>query len=193
MDEGPFRMPRQADRNPASRPEPVSQPIPEPEPVVTKEEPRTVHRPTAAHRQREDNNPLKRFIVPIIAVVVIVVVVIAWLLFASTQKQDTETGIDSSKYQAVFFVNDNVYFGKLQDFNTQYYKMTNVFYPQTQNSATTESSKQQSSNQSNITLLKLGDAIHGPEDAMMIAKDQVLFYQNLKPDSKVSKVIDGQK
>jgi hypothetical protein len=103
--------------------------------------------------------------------------------------------IDGSKYQAVFFANGNVYFGKLEDFNDKYYKMTKVYYPQAQQNATeTDSNKQQTvSNQNNITLLKLSDAIHGPDDAMMITKDQVLFYQDLRSDSKVSKLIDNQK
>lgn len=152
-----------------------------------------MHRPTASHRfAKDEEKSLKRFIVPVaIAVVAIILFVVGVLLWPKSQN----TAIDAGKYQAVFFTNDNVYFGKLEDFNDKYYKMTKVYYPQAQqNATTTDADKQQTvSNQNNITLLKLSDAIHGPEDSMMIAKDQVLFYQNLKADSKVSKLIDNQK
>lgn len=197
MDEGPFRMPRPADRSATNRPEPshrpsTAPPPEEPQPVV-KEEPKPVHRPTASHRfAKDEEKSLKRFIVPVaIAVVAIILFVVGVLLWPKSQN----TAIDAGKYQAVFFTNDNVYFGKLEDFNDKYYKMTKVYYPQAQqNATTTDADKQQTvSNQNNITLLKLSDAIHGPEDSMMIAKDQVLFYQNLKADSKVSKLIDNQK
>jgi ABC-type Zn uptake system ZnuABC Zn-binding protein ZnuA len=40
-----------------------------------------------------------------------------------------------------------------------------------------------------VQLIKLGSEVHGPEDAMMIAKAQVLFYENLKPDGKVAQSI----
>ena len=42
---------------------------------------------------------------------------------------------------------------------------------------------------SNVQLIKLGNEIHGPEDNMIIARDQVLFFENLKNDGKVSATI----
>lgn len=189
MDEGPFRMPRSAEGNATNKPEPTPEPVEAPKPV--REEPKPVHRATASPNRHQGEGSFKRFILPIAAVlIVIILAVVGWVLLSSSKSAGT--GIDSSKYQAVFFVNDNVYFGKLQDFNDEYYKMTKVYYPQTQQSDT-DGKQQATTNQNNITLLKLSDAIHGPDDSMMIAKDQVLFYQNLKSDSKVSKLIDGQK
>ena len=40
---------------------------------------------------------------------------------------------------------------------------------------------------------KLGQEIHGPEDEMIISKDHVLFYENLKSDGKVSQSIEQYK
>ncbi len=42
-------------------------------------------------------------------------------------------------------------------------------------------------------LIKLGEEVHGPEDAMIINRDQVLFYENLKPGGKVSQLIQNYK
>lgn len=43
--------------------------------------------------------------------------------------------------------------------------------------------------QRNVQLIKLGQEVHGPEDEMILSKDQVLFIENLKPDGKVAKTI----
>lgn len=44
-----------------------------------------------------------------------------------------------------------------------------------------------------MQLIKLGDEIHGPEDEMILSKDQVLFYENLKTDGKVAQSIEKYK
>jgi len=102
------------------------------------------------------------------------------------------TGIDGGKYQAVFFANGQVYFGKLQVFNGGYLKLTDIYYLQSQSSGDSSNPQATSKDQaagSNVQLIKLGDEIHGPEDEMIISKDQVLFYENLKADGKVAQSI----
>jgi hypothetical protein len=47
--------------------------------------------------------------------------------------------------------------------------------------------------QSQIQLVKLGSEIHGPTSDMKINRDQILFIENLKPDSQVLKAILDQK
>ena len=42
---------------------------------------------------------------------------------------------------------------------------------------------------SNISLVKLGNEIHGPEDAMYINKSSVMFWENLKSSGQVVKAI----
>ena len=101
------------------------------------------------------------------------------------------TAIDGSKYQAVFFTNGQVYFGKLQAGRDGYMKLTDIYYLQSQSSKEEGSGNPQetATDQNNVQLIKLGDEIHGPEDEMIISKDQVLFYENLKPDGKVAQSI----
>ena len=76
-------------------------------------------------------------------------------------------------------------------------KMTDIFYLQNQGStnARADSSNPQeaSSDQNNVQLVKLGKEIHGPEDEMIISRDQVLFYENLKTDGKVAQSIEKYK
>lgn len=105
-------------------------------------------------------------------------------------RSSTAATIDSGKYQAVFFTNGQVYFGKLKQVNANYFKLTDVFYIQAQEAdaaASNSENPQQTSNEStDIRLIKLGSEVHGPDDAMIISKDQVLFFENLKKDGKVS-------
>jgi hypothetical protein len=110
------------------------------------------------------------------------------LLAGGTWLYKTTVGstIDSGKYQAVFLTNGQVYFGKLHRVG-EYYKLSNVFYLQaTQSSTDTSSNPQQAAAaNSGVQLIKLGNEVHGPEDSMVIEKNQVLFFENLKNDGKV--------
>lgn len=193
MDGGPFRSQRPADRATTSRAESTRRQPEEPEPV--KEVPaKIVHRTPASHRAPKEENSLKRFLLPVIAIIIVVIISIAgWFAWSNTRT--VGTAIDDRKYQAVFFTNGQVYFGKLQVFNNEYLKLTDIYYLQTQTGAEGDSENPQetTSDQNNVQLIKLGDEIHGPEDEMIISKDQVLFYENLKPDGKVAQSIDKYK
>lgn len=124
-------------------------------------------------------------------ITIVVGALIALLLVAGLfwffGRSSTAATIDSSKYQAVFFTNGQVYFGKLGQVNDEYFKLTDVFYIQAAANTTDSKNPQDSASQSSdVQLIKLGSEVHGPDDAMIISKDQVLFFENLKKDGKVS-------
>lgn len=152
-----------------------------------------MHRTSPSHHGIKSEKSNKRFILPaVIAVVVIVVLVGGW--FGWQRMQSGATGIDGGKYQAVFFTNGQVYFGKLHTFNNDYMKLTDIYYLQTQTTDTADSKdsnnpQKTTNDNSDVKLIKLGNEIHGPEDEMIIAKSQVLFYENLKSDGSVAKSI----
>jgi hypothetical protein len=194
MESGPFRAPQPVERRVASREAAPVRVAEEPEPV------KEVPAPTRASYRAEppeeapekQRRPRRRLFLPLIIIVAIIVIAVGGYL-AYNKIQNSATGINTSEYQAVFFTNGQVYFGKLQSFNNQYLKLTDIFYLQAQSSSTsTDSTNPQStsSDQSNnVQLIKLGNEVHGPEDEMVIARDQVLFYENLKPDGKVAQSI----
>ncbi len=191
MDEGPFRMsPRSTDREVANRPEPSRRTSAE-EPQPVKEESKPVHRTSTSHHSSiKSERSNKRLIIAIVVAVVIVIAVVGgW--FGWQRLQNGATGIDGGKYQAVFFTNGQVYFGKLHTFNNDYMKLTDIYYLQTQTTDTSDSNNPQktANDNSDVKLIKLGNEIHGPEDEMIIAKSQVLFYENLKSDGSVAKSI----
>lgn len=108
------------------------------------------------------------------------------LLWLFGAKSSNEYGqVNQNEYQAVFLSNGQVYFGKLVTLNNTYAKITHIFYLQVNQNVQSSSSKSQSP----PTLVKLGNELHGPEDAMMINRSQILFWENLKPSGQVSEKI----
>jgi hypothetical protein len=197
MDGGPFRVPQPADnRRVASRSEPASRPPEEPQQPIIKEEAKTVYRSEEPRRTVKEKKGLKKILLPIIVVIVILIVgFVGWTVWSNSHKSGA-TAINTSEYQAVFFTNGQVYFGKLSAFNNDSMKLNDIYYLQTQSSAGTGSNNPQttsSDTSSSVQLVKLGSEVHGPEDEMILSKDQVLFYENLKPDGKVAQSIADYK
>jgi len=95
--------------------------------------------------------------------------------------------IDSSKYQAVFLTNGQVYFGKLHDYYTDRPYVTEVYYiqaPSDGNTASTDTNQQ---------LVKLGSEVHAPHDTLILNKPSILFVENLTDDGKVAQLIEQSK
>ena len=193
MDRGPYRAPQHTNRVPASRPAQTRSE--ESQPSASAPSPT---RPSATHHTAKKSDKPKSRVLLIVAIIVGVLVVAAGGWFFGTKQTGTGApGIDSSKYQAVFFTNGQVYFGKLQSVSNGYLKLTDIFYLQTKNDEGEADSKNPqkatSDQSSDVQLIKLGNEVHGPEDEMIISKDQVLFYENLKKDGKVSQTIEQSK
>jgi hypothetical protein len=189
MDGGPFRAQQPADRRVISRPE-RRQPD---EPQSVKTEPPVARRQTPVSHPAAERKSFKRFLLPMGVGLLAILSIVCWFVWSGMQ--NAGTAIDASKYQAVFFTNGQVYFGKLKPFNNEYMQLTDIYYLQTQTSEKTDSKnpQQTSTDQNDVQLIKLGDEIHGPEDKMTLSKEQVLFYENLKADSKVAQSIEKHK
>lgn len=193
-EEGPFRMPRSAGGG-TNRPE-------QDEPQVHEEPVKPVrHHAVSHHHVSEVAQPSpQRFVLPAVAaaVVVVVLLIIAWFAWWSP-RDNTAAAINTKEYQALFLTNGQVYFGKLQAFNGGYFKLTDVFYLQSNTTDTsTDSKNPQQTNGSNtsnsVTITHLGsDQIHDPEDEMVVNKDEVLFFENIKSNGKVAQAIQSYK
>lgn len=133
--------------------------------------------------------------------VLVVLLIIASVVFIANMtlqlmgKNSTDFGsakVGKNAYQAVFLTNGQVYFGKLDDVNSEYIKLTDIYYLQV--TQTNEDGIQPADDQKQpqISLAKLGKELHGPEDVMYISRDQVLFWENLKDkeNSQVTNAIE---
>lgn len=113
--------------------------------------------------------------------------------FVSNHTEKSATGIDKNKYQAVFLSNGQHYFGKLERMNDDYFVLNDVYYLE-QKSGSSETATTTAQNTTEVELRKLGEKeVHGPEDTMIISKQQVLLYENLTDKSQVVKSIDQHK
>ena len=105
-----------------------------------------------------------------------------------------DSSIKSKEYQALFLTNGQVYFGKLTHVDSGYVKLTDIYYLQVQQTVQPSSgSSSSSSNNQQVSLAKLGGELHGPEDTMYVSRQQVLFWENLKTDGKVTQAIQNYK
>lgn len=125
--------------------------------------------------------------------VIIIVVVLAGvgLIFKDRIKSGLEGKTPAvSGYQAVFLSNGQVYFGKLSDANDTYVTLKDIYYLQVvQQQQQLQGQQAAPGQQPQVSLVKLGNELHGPADIMKINRSQVLFYEDLKSDSQVVRAI----
>lgn len=124
-----------------------------------------------------------------IAAIVAFIVIIVALMGLFFYRFSTNSAIDGGKYQVVFLTDNQFYFGKLHTLNGDFMKLTDIYYIQTESTDSTNPQKTTSQDVTNLKLVKLGNEIHGPSDEMVISKDKILYFENLKNDGKVVKSI----
>lgn len=123
------------------------------------------------------------------SVTVLVLAVVALLAFSGPKAE--KRYVDSNKLQAVFLNGGQVYFGNIKDLNGQYLSMSNIYYLRVNQQVQPNQSNSSSSN--DISLVKLGCELHGPQDNMVINREQVIFWENLKDDGQVAKAVANYK
>jgi hypothetical protein len=150
-----------------------------------------VREPQMANRH---NGGRRRMWVTIGILVIVALIIAAVIVMWFSRPAGGDSAIQRDKYQAVFLTNGQVYFGKLSGASGDSMQLTDVYYLQVQQDVQGESGDQAQAeenkdDQSQVSLAKLGSELHGPEDAMQINREQVLFWENLTDDSKVVSAI----
>jgi len=118
---------------------------------------------------------------------ILVVALLAYLAFGGNGGGQSKN-IDKSKLQAVFLNGGQVYFGKIQSLNEKYLTMSDIYYLRV-NQQVQPNQEQAQTSANDISLVKLGCELHGPQDKMVINNDQVIFWENLKDDGQVAKAV----
>ncbi|MEK7653292.1 MAG: hypothetical protein AAB358_02345 [Patescibacteria group bacterium] len=102
--------------------------------------------------------------------------------------------LGAKSWQAVFLTNGQVYFGKIIKETPSKLVLVDIYYLQVVNKPLQTSDQSQNANtnqsQQDLSLIKLGNEIHGPADEMVINRDQVLLTEKLRNDSKVVQSIN---
>ena len=118
----------------------------------------------------------------VIALVVLWHLGVAFKVLPST----TFPAVDQNVKQAVFLSNGQVYFGNLSEANRKYLMLENIYYLRVSQQLQPPSQEPQTQ----INLVKLGNELHAPEDTMYIPKGQIVFWENMRPDSPIVQVIE---
>jgi len=132
----------------------------------------------------------------LLIVVVVVVAVAGFLVFkmpVTSTGGATTMSPSSDGYQAVFLVNNQVYFGKLAGQNSQFPVLKDIYYLQVNQPVQPLVKGQAVPSNPEINLVKLGGELHGPTDEMRINRDQVLLIEDLRADSNLVKAIENYK
>jgi hypothetical protein len=141
--------------------------------------------------------------VAILVVIIIAAAVLFYLdasgkvnLFGGKQANPT-INFDSGNWKAVFLTNGQVYFGHLENKDSAYPVLKDIYYLQVQKApiqpaqaATNEQGVNAAETQDQLILVKFGTELHKPLDEMVINKDHIMFFEDLSADSPVVKSIE---
>lgn len=167
-----------------------------------------IKKPDMAAASGQMEKPKKKaakggIVAKIIMILIVVVIILGGLYFVDKYTSINIFGVQSADdkvtvtdWQAVFLSNGQVYFGKIVKQNDDTLILRNIYYLQvvqqplqaTQTGEAVDTQNQQQQNQ--LSLVKLGNELHGPQDEMHINPSQVLFTEQLKSDSKVVDAIN---
>lgn len=116
---------------------------------------------------------------------ILVVALVAMIGLSKTQEESKY--VNKDQYQAVFLNGGQVYFGKITTLNDKYIAMGSIYYLRVNQAVQPTAATKDASN--DVSLVKLGCELHGPQDQMVINTDQVVFWENLKTDGQVAKAV----
>jgi hypothetical protein len=116
---------------------------------------------------------------------VVVALVASWFGMQAYLHRN-EQKIDHNRYQAVFLEDGKIFFGKLENLDGPYITLNNAYQARS-----TEADKDNTTNSSYVRLARLADdTAYSPDGSISIQSSKILYWQNLKTDSKVSQLID---
>lgn len=150
------------------------------------------------------------FILLVLVVLVVLDRVVGINIFTSETERKQQKVEDflanTGAWHAVFLTNGQVYFGQFSESDAQFSTLRDVYYLQLQQVQSQQqgqpSVKGEGESQvvpapqpqpPQLTLIKFGTELHGPKDFMKINRDHILFWEELKSDSRVVQAISQYK
>lgn len=115
-----------------------------------------------------------------------IVVVVAASLFGSLIWYQSSASDDNKSRQAVFLTTGQVYFGYIDDVDSEIVTLRDVYYMKT-----TEAMAMAKGEANKISLIKLGSEPYRPEGTLKINRSQILYFQNISSESRINTAIDA--
>lgn len=153
------------------------------EEIESKQELQTIQYPI---KRQSEPNPRRNAVIAF--AVVVVLGILAWQFFLSGRvNPNPSPTVEGSGWLRVELINDEIYYGQIEDINADPLIIKNVYYNYDQ---LNPSSDQEPTNEAgNLRLVKRGKETHGPSGTMYIYQAQVNTIDLLAEDSKVLKAI----
>lgn len=155
----------------------------------------SVSAPAAAHKQggvtRKLSDMKVATLTMFVSIAILLVALIGIVVLSGNQSTaGGEKSVNSEQMQAVFINGGQVYFGKIRDLNGKFVHLSDIYYLRVNQQVQPEQGQQAQPTDDGVSLVKLGCELHGPEDQMFINREQVVFWENLKPDGQVAKAVE---
>ncbi len=126
----------------------------------------------------------------VVVIISVIILLIATKLVYIKHKKSYQ--FQDNTYQAVFLTNGQVYFGHVERQKYEWINLTDIYYLKAKQQL--QDQNKNAIDKTDMSLIKLGEELHEPEDLMIINKDNILFIENLKADSKIVKaIVESQK
>lgn len=126
-----------------------------------------------------------KLILAVVAVAIIATGFWKWIKYIDLQPSQT-------LYQVVLLRNDQVFYGKLHKINFAYPYLTDVYYLNPQQPQLDRQGRQIGGTK--FTVVKRGiDEIHQPTDKLYIPRENIIYWENVGPNSKVEQGIKADR
>ena len=148
-------------------------------------------RPSAANNSgKKKSNKLPetkwgRIGVAAFGLLIVALFVLVIITVGLSNKNSEASIVDNDRLQAVFLETGQVYFGKITSISDDYVDLQGIYYLQTASGSTDA----KSTDNTNVSLVKLGCELHAPSDRMIITRDQITFWENLQTTGQVAKAV----
>lgn len=166
-----------------------------PNPEQNTHEPQQAH--SVAHAPLDEKKPGKKnrfksngllsasYIFLLFSVTIVLVgLLVTLVLFKNSSKE--EGFVEANKYQSIFLNNGQVYFGHINELNKDYLSISDIYYLRVNQQVQPD---RKASQNNDVSLVKLGCELHGPQDSMVVNRNQVTFWENLKDDGQVATAV----
>jgi hypothetical protein len=148
-------------------------------------QPAATSRSNGKKRQRSIDRLSIISVILLFSVTVLIISIALYAFFVKPSNNSETRYLDTSKLQAVFLNGGQVYFGRIGAVNSKYLTMSDIYYLRVNQQVQPGQTPQAN----DISLVKLGCELHGPQDQMVVSQDQVIFWENLKDDGQVAKAV----
>jgi hypothetical protein len=117
----------------------------------------------------------------VVVLIILVALIAAAIARAGSATDPLASAVNRSEYQAVFLTNGQVFFGRLTVPGGDYYYLRHVYYLSSGTATKTGGSS--------LTIRKLTNDVHGPQDLVILSRPQVLYVENLNPNGRAAQIL----